>query len=127
MAEGQGKRIPDEVRAQVIAALLQGQGVSQVAEAYKIPKSSVSRLKNEIPQDELHKVVSKKRAEISDRIAEFLDEGFDAIRNSLRVTQDNAWLTKQSASELATFVGVTSDKIFRILEAIESAGGKESE
>lgn len=121
MAEGQGKRIPDEVRAQVIGALLQGQGVTQIAKDYKIDKATVSRLKKEIPEDDLQQLATKKKVDIAERISEFLDEGFNAIRNSLRITEDNAWLSKQSASELATFIGVTSDKIFRVLEAIDNA------
>ena len=36
-----------EVRGQVMAALLTGQGVGQVAERYKLPKSTVSRWKAE--------------------------------------------------------------------------------
>ena len=38
-----------------------------------------------------------------------------AISNAYKVTEDREWLYKQSAAELATFIGVTSDKIFRVL------------
>lgn len=124
MAKGQGKRIADEVRAQVIAALLAGQGVSQVAREYKLHHQTVSRMKKEIPADELCEVVHKKREQIADLISENLQESFIAIRNMLKVTANNEWLIQQPASELATFVGVTSDKIFRILEAIENAQPK---
>lgn len=121
MAQGQGKRISDEIRAQVIAALLQGQAVTEVAKEYRLPKSSVSRLKNEIPHTELEQVGTKKRLDIAENISNFLDEGFKAIINTLKVTENVSWLNSQPASELATFIGVTSDKLFRILEAIENA------
>jgi transposase-like protein len=121
MAKGQGKRIPDEVRAQIIAALLVGQGVSEIARQYKIDASTVSRLKKVIPSEKLQQVAIQKRDELSDLIGEFLTEGFKAVKNIWNITENNDWLSQQPAHELATFVGVTSDKLFRVLEAIENA------
>jgi hypothetical protein len=62
----------------------------------------------------------KKKADIADNIANFLNESFNAVSNAYKVTEDREWLCEQSAAELATFIGVTSDKIFRVLEAIEN-------
>jgi DNA-directed RNA polymerase specialized sigma subunit len=117
----QGKPIPDEKKAVVIAALLAGQGVNEIAEAYKIPKSSVSRLKKIIPAEKLEQVGIQKAETIAVLISNNLEASFDAIHNILKQTQDVDWLKKQPASELATFLGVTSDKVFRVLEAIENA------
>lgn len=121
MAAGQGKRISDEKRAAVLAALLEGQAVTKVAEDYKIDKGTVSRLKKKIPAEKLQEVATKKGEAIADLIAETLEASFQARKNILKQTEDAAWLNKQSASELATLYGVTADKEFRVLEAIENA------
>jgi CO dehydrogenase/acetyl-CoA synthase epsilon subunit len=121
VAQGQGKPISDEKKAVVIAALLAGQGVNQVAEQYRVPKASVSRLKKLIPQKELEQVGTQKAENIANLIAANLQGSFEAIKNILKVTENADWLNKQPASELATFLGVTSDKVFRVLEAIENA------
>lgn len=121
MAEGQGKRISDEKRAVVIAALLSGQGVNEIARTYKIPLSSVSRLKKTIPLEQLEQVGIQKGENLANLIARNLEASFESIHDVLQVTKNADWLNKQPASELATFLGVTSDKVFRVLEAIENA------
>lgn len=118
---GQGKPIPDGKKAAVIAALLAGQGVNQVAEAYKVPKSSVSRLKKLIPREKLEQVGTQKGEHIAELISANLEASFGAIHNILKVTENAEWLNKQPADELGTFLGITADKVFRVLEAIENA------
>ena len=49
-----GKAHSDEVKSAAIAALLTGQGVSEVARTYKLPESTVSNLKRSIPQSTLN-------------------------------------------------------------------------
>jgi len=121
MAVGQGKPIPDDKKAVVLAALLAGQSVNQIAEEYKIPKSSVSRLKKLIPAAELAQIGTQKAENLAGLIAANLEGSFEAIQNILKQTRNANWLDKQPAAELATFLGVTSDKVFRVLEAIENA------
>ncbi len=127
MAAGQGKPISDEKKAVVLAALLTGQGVNEVAAAYKVPASSVSRLKKAIPQEKLAQVGIQKGENIASMISANLEGSFTAIKNILKVTENAEWLNKQPASELATFLGVTSDKVFRVLEAIENAQSPKDE
>lgn len=110
-----------------MAALLAGQSVNQVADVYKMPKSSVSRLKALIPDEQLEQVGTQKGEHIADLIAANLEASFKAIHNILQQTENAEWLNKQPADELATFLGVTSDKVFRVLEAIENAQPAPSE
>ncbi len=121
MAKGQGVRIPDNTRAAVVAALLEGQAVTKVADDYKIDKGTVSRLKKTIPADKLQEVAIKKGEHIAELISANLEKSFLAIGNILKQTENADWLTKQNASDLATLLGVTSDKVFRVLEAIQNA------
>jgi len=122
-----GKKHSDETRAAALAALLEGQGVSEVAKKYKLPHSTVSRLKKQLPQNELDEVGRKKRENISDLISTHLEESLKATARIARQTNDDEWLSKQPASELATFFGVITDKTVRILEAIENASTQKQE
>lgn len=122
-----GKAHSDEVRAQVIAALLAGQGVNDVARRYKVPKATVSRIKNELTPTQLEQVGTEKRERIADLIEGHLNESLKAAAAIARKTRDNAWLSKQNAADIAVFYGVLTDKAVRILEAAESAGQSEGE
>jgi transposase len=119
--------LSDEKKAVVLAALLTGQGVNQIADKYKIPKSTVSRLKSKIPQEQLEQIGTQKADQLANLIAQNLEASFKARDNILRQTENADWLNKQSASELATLYGVAYDKDLRILEAIENAKTVESE
>jgi hypothetical protein len=119
--------ISDEKRAVVLAALLVGQGVNQIAAQYKIPKATVSRLKKAIPTEHLEQIGTQKRDRLAELIAANLEASFQARQNILKQTEDAHWLSKQSASELATLYGVAADKEFRVLEAIENAQPTQNE
>jgi transposase-like protein len=121
MGSVQRKRISEETKAVVIAALLEGQSVSKVSEDYKVPMSSVSRIRKLVPQNKLEEVAEKKGDRLADLISGYLETSFEAISNILNQTKNADWLKEQSAAELATFFGVTSDKVFRVLEAIDKA------
>lgn len=125
-----GKAHSDEVRAQVIAALLAGQGVSDVARRYKVPKATVSRIKNELTPAQLEQVGTEKRERIADLIEGHLVTSLKAAAAIAGKTKDDSWLTKQNAADIAVFYGVLTDKAVRILEAAESAnqsGGESGE
>lgn len=127
MAKGQGVRISDTRRAEVLAALLEGQAVTKVAEKYKLPHGTVSRFRKAIPSASLNEIKRKKGKNIAELISKNLECSFQAIQNILNQTNNVDWLQKQPAAELATFLGVTSDKVFRVLEAIENAQNPKDE
>ena len=117
----QGKVTSKEIRNRAVASLLSGRTITETAKQLDLPTSTVFDIKKKIPSELLEGARAKKRQELSDSIAGFLDEGFRTQRNAWRVTENREWLKGQSAGELATFIGVTSDKMFRILELIEKA------
>ncbi len=116
-----GKRISDEIRTAVMSALLNGHAVTKVADDFKIPHSTVSRLKNEIPQEKLDEVGRKKGDRIAELITQNLELSFTAMNNIANQTGNAKWLSEQNAHDLATLFGVTADKVFRVLEAIQNA------
>lgn len=121
MAAGQGKRIPDEIRAAVLAELLAGHTVTHVSEKFKIPQGTVSRLRKAIPAEKLNEIETKKGERIAELITQNLELSFQAMNNIASQTANVEWLNRQNAHDLATLFGVTADKIFRVLEAIENA------
>lgn len=117
----QGKRIPDDIRAAIIAQLIDGHAVTRVAENFKIPKQTISRLKKEIPAEELRQIEVRKGVRIAELISRNLELSFEAMNNIANQTKNAKWLSEQNAHDLATLFGVTADKVFRVLEAIENA------
>ena len=117
-----GKRHSDQVRATVIAALLAGQRVNEVAEKYKIDKSIVSRWKSKIPADELQRITEKSIEEFQELIAEALRSILKSLKfsaDAIRSPDGWKWIQDNSPAEFATLVGVLTDKGFRLLEAAE--------
>jgi len=120
-----GKKHSDEVQAKVIAALLAGQGVAQVARQYKLPHSTVSRLKASLSEGQLDQVGREKRESLAQLIEDHLTESLKAATEIARkVSTDSEWFAKQSAQEVAILYGVLTDKSVRILEAAEAVSGE---
>ncbi len=103
----------DEVKAAALAALLQGQSIGQVARDYQLPKSTVSRWKNEgVPSN------GTQKKEIGDLITEYLRANLETLKVQAEHFRNLKWLGKQSAESAAVLHGVMTDKAIRILEAL---------
>lgn len=120
-----GKPIPSEVRAQVMAALLTGQGVCEVARSFQLPDSTVSRIKKTIDPKQLadvgRQLEEKKRFDFQARMLEFLDDNLKTLQAIAKEAARPEYIQKQPASELAVLYGVIADKSFRIAGALEPA------
>ena len=101
-----------------MAALLAGQGVNDVAETFKIPKQTVSLINRSLDKFGLKKEESK----IPQLVENALEALLESVITIARKTNDDEWLSQQSAEKLAVFQGVNCDKAFRILDAASRAG-----
>lgn len=110
-----------ETKAAVLAALLAGQGVGEVAKEYKIPKQTVSRWQSELSPDQLGQIGTKRAEVIEELLATYLRETLTTLIAQSRFFRNEKWLTTQPASDLAVLHGVQTDKAIRLLEAIERA------
>jgi transposase-like protein len=103
-----------ETRAAVMAALLTGQGVAEVAREYRLPKSTVSRWK----------AAAREGAGLSDDIGElllgYMRENITTLTVQARHFRDPEWLHRWPAEQLAVLHGVLTDKAVRLLEAMEA-------
>lgn len=114
-------RRPDEVKAAVMAALLSGQGVAEVAETFNIPEGTVKTWKRRgIQRDSLGETL--KRPDITELVFTYLTETLVTLAAQQRQFRDADWLAKQPANELAVLHGVSADKSIRLLEALQASG-----
>lgn len=120
-----GQKHTDETRSAALAALLEGQGVAEVARKYKLPKSTVMDIKKHIDSEEFAQVRSKKQDSIAALIEGHLQASLTAATNIAKQTANADWLTKQDADKLGVFYGILTDKSVRILEAAEASTAEE--
>lgn len=115
------KHYSDDVKAQVMAALMAGQSLSQASKEYDIPRSTVARWGQSI--EETPKTGTQKKA-IGELIVEYLETNLIALRAQAEVFSNADWLMRQEASQAAVLHGVMTDKAIRLLEALakRSAG-----
>ncbi len=108
-------RYETEVKAAVMAALLQGQSISSLAKEYNIPKGTISNWKNR-PKSE----TQKRDAEIGQLITEYLAENLITLKAQAVFFRNEKWLVKQDASANAVLHGVMADKSIKLLEAFSA-------
>jgi transposase-like protein len=116
-----GKAHSEETKAAVLAALLTGQGVNEVARQYELDSSVVSRWKKQLPAEQLQQVATEKRDEFGDLLAGYLRTNLVTLQVQSEFFRNEEWLKKQPASDLAVLHGVVTDKTIRLLEAAERA------
>jgi hypothetical protein len=99
-----------------MAALLAGQGVTEVAAAYDLPPSTVSRWKAQARQE------AGRSDDVGALLLDYLAENLTTLRAQAVAFRDPTWLQSQDAGELAVLHGVMTDKAVRLLEALEGSG-----
>lgn len=117
-----GRPHSEETRAAVMAALLAGQGVAEIARAYRLRESTVRTWRGRLAGPEVAAVRAKKGDEFGELLAAYLRQLLTTLSAQAEHARDGAWLEKQDAGELAVLHGVMVDKTLRILEAAERAG-----
>lgn len=108
------------MKAQAMAALLQGQSVSSVAKEYKVPKGTVSGWKTQA-FNQVNGVADKatqKKEIIGDLLISYISSSLETLQKQVKAFSNEEWLKKQSASEVAVLHGVIADKAIRLLEAL---------
>ena len=106
-----------ETKAAVMAALLTGQSIGAVAEAYKIPRGTVATWSRIAKTAPLYEADQPQKREIGDLLLDYLRANLQALRAQSELFADKDWLKAQSASELAVLHGVMTDKAIRLMEA----------
>ncbi len=112
----------NEIKAAVLAALLEGQSVAKVARDYNIPDGTIKSWKNRQEQGSVAtaEIVATKKKEIATLVIELLEAQLEVGRRIVEAI-DTEYIKKQDASEVAVLFGVINDKTFRMLEALGRA------
>lgn len=118
------KEYSPEVKAAVMAALMDGQSLRQVEREYGVPKSTVAAWGKEAESaiGGVPTVPDTKRERIGELLIDLLVAKIEAQIAISQHAKDKVWLLKQDASALAMFYGVSDDKLIRLLEKFESVG-----
>ena len=116
-----GRKHTAETQAQVMAALLAGQGVNEVSREYDLPKATVSRLKSSLTHQELERIGTKKGEEIEVLLFDYLSATLRTLKIQAEIVSEREYVLQQPADSLAVLHGVMADKSIRLLEAAERA------
>ena len=99
-----------ETRAAVMASLLAGQGVGELAREYQLPASTISRWRREASGDLTQ--------DVGELLLQYLTENLQTLREQAIVFRDVEWLKEQDASSLGVLHGILTDKAIRLLESL---------
>lgn len=116
-----GKKHPDDTQAQVMASLLAGQGVSEIAAEYNLPESTVREWRSSLTEEQFAEVRAKKGAQVETLLFDYLVQILTTLKAQAAVASEREYIIEQRAGELAVLHGVMADKGIRLLEAAERA------
>ena len=106
----------DATKAAVMAALLAGQSIPQVAKEYNIPKGTLSDWRKLARTTARNDPTQKDGPTIDVMLRDYVNENLTTLREQAKFFRDTNWLSKQEASSLAVLHGVLADKSIRLLE-----------
>lgn len=117
------KEYPPEVKAAVMAALMDGQTLRQIERVHGVPKSTVAAWGKETDgvTVSVRDILDTKKAQIKGLLVDLLIAKLESQIAISKHATDKSWLQNQDASALAMFHGVSDDKLVRLLEKFESA------
>src|SRR5690348_17439150 len=104
-----------------MAALLAGQGISEVATQYELPESTIREWRDTLTSQQFAEIRAKKGEEIERLLFGYLTSNLAALDAQAKVVSEREYIIKQPADSLAVLHGVMADKSIRLLEAIERA------
>lgn len=112
-----GRAYDDVTKAAVMAALLAGQSIPQVAAEYNIPKGTLSDWRKYARRTVRNETTQKSDIPSIDVLLQnYVNENLTTLREQAKFFRDTSWLSKQEASSLAVLHGVLADKSIRLLE-----------
>lgn len=118
------KEYSPEVKAAVMAALMEGQTIRKAADDHGVSKSTVATWSKEAESVVLASVQfvpDTKKERIKGLLIDLL---IAKIESQIAINQhmhNKEWLMKQDASALAMLAGVSDDKLIRLLEKFGGA------
>lgn len=117
----------DETKAAVMASLLAGQSVGEVARQYSVPAATVRSWKSRQANGEgVATVATEKKEQVGEMLVGYLQEVLLTLQQQAVFFRSKDWLQKQDASSAAVLHGVLADKATRLLEALGRTDGDDA-
>lgn len=126
-SKGSPHETPPEVIAQIVGYYMSGEfsNAAEIAEHVGVAKKTVLKYQKYIPKDLVLFKDSKKdtdaTARVEDLLIGFLSTSLESLQRINAVTNDEEWIKRQTAVELATLYGTKADRVLKILSAIQAA------
>ena len=120
------KEYSPEVKAAVMAALMDGQSLRQIEREHGVPKSTVAAWGKETDGIvmSVRDTLDAKKAQIAELLVDLFVAKLESQIALAKHAGDRDWLKEQEASAVAVLLGVSDDKLIRLLEKY---GSNESE
>lgn len=103
----------EAVKAAVLAALLVGGSISDVAAQYGLTYPTVYAWKKAFDITS----PAKRRDRLTDMLIDFVEEELVSLTSISVTTRDEEWVLAQNASDLAQYVAVKEDRLLTLLQA----------
>lgn len=118
------KEYTPEVKAAVMAALMEGQSLRQIEREYGVAKSTVAAWGKDVEGivGGVQTVPDTKKEQIQGLLIDLFVAKLKSQISLAEHAGDKDWLQKQEASAVAMLLGVSDDKLIRMLEKYESNG-----
>lgn len=115
------KEYSPEVKATVMAALMDGQTVRQIEREHGVPKSTVAAWGKEAEAltGGVQPVPDTKKERIQSLLVDLFIAKIESQIALAKHAGNEEWLQKQDAGGVANLLGVSDDKLIRMLEKYE--------
>jgi transposase-like protein len=113
------KPADEQVKASCLAAVLGGMSISKAAQTYGVSRAAVQKWRDQAGMAPVIQPESRDR--ISEAIGEYLLEALKAMTAHMRLAQDDLWLRRGTATDLANLHGRIGDAVARVVEAAQPA------
>lgn len=111
----------DDFKAEVMAALLAGQSVTDVSKEYEVPRGTVAGWSSKLNEAGVPTVSNTKKEEFGERLLQLANTIIDAQLSMLQVMAEKDYLRQQDLAQLATAMGITNDKLDRLMMRFSNA------
>ena len=111
------KKITQDIKADIISGLLLGIGVNEMSRKHGISSGAVSKIKQELDEDQKALLPENAVDRIEDLLITSLKEHLKAIETIAKVGQDERYIRTQSAGQIADLHQQLTNWSVQLLEA----------
>ena len=118
------RKYKPEVKAAVMAALLEGQKIGDIAREYDVKEGTIKSWNKRHGLQRVATVATfdaEKKETVGELLIKYLEQNLKTLKVQAQVFSDPDWIKKQDAADMAVLHGVMTDKAVRLVEALERA------